>query len=338
MSVPFISTRVIKDLPENLASVLSQAEISKVFEAADLPEILATDPGHYIPQKSFLCLLEAAACAVGDSEFGFFLAERFKLADYGEWGRYIIGATTLEKALPRHARALKFHATHDRTWVVPSGDEVTLKSYKAVRGAVGYRHSAVRSAYVMTSIIRAYTGANWHPLRVEFDFPGPRSSTRYEELFRCPVIFGRPSIAVAIERNAMTNNRALVAGQKIVTYSDLCRTAGPPAPTSLISKVTEAIRLRIMDAAVNIDVVARNLELGPRTLQRRLNAEGTAYRALVSQVRAEHAFEMLHETDTPMIDIAVELGYSSFAHFSRAFSKTTGLPPSEARCRTTGAI
>jgi AraC-like DNA-binding protein len=174
-------------------------------------------------------------------------------------------------------------------------------------------------------------------LRVEFDFPRPRSQTRYEDLFRCPVIFGMPSIAVAFERDALKNNRGPFTGQKTVTYSDLRRTASPPAPTNLISKVTEVIRLKLMDAVVSIDSVARHLELGPRTLQRRLNDEGTAYRALVSQVRAELALELLRETETPVIDIAVELGYSSSACFSRAFSKTVGLPPNEIRHRIRAA-
>ena len=34
--------------------------------------------------------------------------------------------------------------------------------------------------------------------------------------------------------------------------------------------------------------------------------------------------EMPRETEAPMIDIAVELGYFSSAHFSRAFRKTVG--------------
>ncbi len=127
MTVPFISARTIEKLPENLALVLSQAEISKAFDTADLPEILATNPGHYIPQKNVLCLVDAVAHAVGDRDLGLFLAERFNIADYGEWGRYILGAATLGKALPQYARALKFHATHDRTWVVPTAVRFKFK-------------------------------------------------------------------------------------------------------------------------------------------------------------------------------------------------------------------
>ncbi len=226
----------------------------------------------------------------------------------------------------------------NRTAVGLTGsDKVTLKNYKAVRRVVGYRHIAARHAAVMTSIVRAYTGTNWHPLQVEFDFPRPRSSARYENLFRCPVVFDRPCIAIIIERDAMTNSPVQAAGPQIVTYSDLRRIAERPAPRDLVSKVRESIRLRLLDAAVDIDTISEYLAIGPRTLQRRLNDEGIAFRALVSQVRAERALEMLRETKSPMIDIAVELGYSSSAHFSRAFSKTTGVLPNEIRRRAAGA-
>jgi AraC-like DNA-binding protein len=226
---------------------------------------------------------------------------------------------------------MKFHASHDRIFVAPSGDEVALIYDVPVRGVVGYRHFAVYCASVMISLVRAYTGANWHPLRVEFDFQHPRSLTPYEDLFCCPVVFDRQCIAIIIERDAMTNSPVQAAGPKTVTYSDLRRIAKRPAPRDLVSKVRESIRLRLLDEVVDIDTISKYLAIGPRTLQRRLNDEGTAFRALVSQVRAERAFEMLRETELPLIDIAVELGYSSSAHFSRAFSKTTGVLPNEIR-------
>jgi len=153
----------------------------------------------------------------------------------------------------------------------------------------------------------------------------------YEDLFRCPVVFDRPSIAIYIERDALNYSPVRAAGRRIVTYSDLGRLPQRPAPRNLISMVTEVVRLRLLDGGKDIDGTARHLELGPRTLQRRLNDEGTTFQALVSQVLAERAIEILRETEAPMIDIAVELGYSSSSHFARAFHKTVGLLPSDIR-------
>lgn len=305
--------------------------VSDVFESADLPEGIATTLDRYMPQKNFILFIDAAARAVGDRNFGLFLAPHLTVADYGDWGRYLVGATTLEQALFRSVNAMKFHASHDRLHIVPSGDEVAFIIDVPVRGVVGYQHFAVCAASVMVSLVRAYTGANWDPLRVEFDFPRPPSLTPHEDLFCCKVLFDRPRIAVIIERNALSYSPVSACGKKTVTYSDLRRIAERPAPTDLVSMVKETIRLKLMDGAVDINRIGAFLALGPRTLQRRLNDEGAAFRPLVSQVRAERALELLRETEIPMIDIAVELGYSSSSHFSRAFRKTVGLLPSDIR-------
>ena len=231
----------------------------------------------------------------------------------------------------RNSKAMKLRTSHGRISTAPCGDDVAFMSDLSVSNVVGYRHTAVWSALLLISVVRAYTGANWHPLRVDLDISRPPSSTPYEDVFRCPVIFDRPRIAVIIERHALNNGPVLAAGRKTVTYSDLRRIAERPAPTDLVSIVREIIRLRLLDGDIDIDGIARHLELGPRTLQRRLNDEGTAFRALVSQVRAERALEMLRETEAPMIDIAIELGYSSSSHFTRAFRKAVGRLPSDIR-------
>jgi len=331
MSLPLISARAIGQIPDLIASGSNRAVVSRVFESADLPETVADAPDRYISQKLVLRFLEGAAHALGDRDFGLFLAPHLTVAAYGNWGGYLLGATTLEQALFRSASAMKFHASHDRLFIVPSGDGVAFMYDITVRGVVGYRHFAVCGASVLVSLVRAYTGANWHPLRVELDISRPSSSTPYEDLFHCPVIFDRPRIAVIIERDALNSGPVQSTRRNIVTYSDLRRVAGQPAPSDLVSIVREIIRLRLLDGGMDIDSIARHLELGSRTLQRRLKDEGIAFRALVSQVRAERALEMLRETQAPMIDIAVELGYSSSSHFTRAFRKTVGRPPSDFR-------
>lgn len=331
MPVPLISTRAFGRLPELIEAGSNRAVLSRVFEAADLPETVTETQDQFIPQKKSLRFLDRASHVIGDRDLGISLAPHITITAYGDWSRYVLGAPSLKQALVRSIKAMKFHVTHYRFHIEPRGDEVAFTYVVPVSGVVGYRHFAVSSASLVISLVRAFAGANWHPLRVELDIPRPPSSTPYEDLFRCPVIFDRPGIAVIIDRHALNYGPLQASGSNTVTYSDLRRVAERPAPTDLVSVVRELIQLRLLDGIIDIDSVARHLELGPRTLQRRLNDEGTAYRALVSQVRAQRAIEMLRETESPMIDIAVELGYSSSSHFSRAFRKTVGLLPSDIR-------
>jgi AraC-like DNA-binding protein len=78
---------------------------------------------------------------------------------------------------------------------------------------------------------------------------------------------------------------------------------------------------------------AVSLSLSPRTLQRRLHAEGLTFARVVARTRFAEAQRMLDDPARKVIDVALDLGYSDPAHFTRAFERWTGLPPREFRRR-----
>ncbi|MCP4753570.1 MAG: helix-turn-helix transcriptional regulator [Proteobacteria bacterium] len=71
--------------------------------------------------------------------------------------------------------------------------------------------------------------------------------------------------------------------------------------------------------------------LGPRTLQRRLQAQKFTFRQLVDKVRKENALHYLQQTDLTMGQIAYGLGYSELSAFTRAFKRWFGVSPSKWR-------
>ncbi|WP_431954667.1 helix-turn-helix domain-containing protein [Nocardia lijiangensis] len=79
--------------------------------------------------------------------------------------------------------------------------------------------------------------------------------------------------------------------------------------------------------------VAAALFLSSRTLSRRLNAEGTSFRALVDEVRRARSEQLLGRTRLTTEEIASRLGYAESASFIRAFRRWNGCPPQEFRSR-----
>lgn len=67
--------------------------------------------------------------------------------------------------------------------------------------------------------------------------------------------------------------------------------------------------------------------MSPRAVQRLLAEEGQTYRGMVDRVRLSKAEAMLRETQTSVTEIALALGYSEPANFSRAFQRWTGISP-----------
>jgi AraC-like DNA-binding protein len=79
------------------------------------------------------------------------------------------------------------------------------------------------------------------------------------------------------------------------------------------------------------EALAKLAYMSPRTLQRRLAAEGTHVAQLRDEARRALALERLADGSTQIADIAVQLGYASTPTFSRAVRRWTGEPPRQVR-------
>ena len=77
--------------------------------------------------------------------------------------------------------------------------------------------------------------------------------------------------------------------------------------------------------------VARALAMSTRTLQRRLQAEGTSYQAALSTTRESLAHHYLHNEAMSAGQISFLLGYENPSSFYRAFHSWTGQTPETAR-------
>jgi AraC-like DNA-binding protein len=101
-----------------------------------------------------------------------------------------------------------------------------------------------------------------------------------------------------------------------------------------IEAVRLAIAQRLDDGRPSLCAVADELNLSVRTLQRRLAAAGWTYRDLVDDVRFAVARQRMARPDAPLKAVAVELGFSEQASFTRAFRRWIGFTPGEYRRQT----
>ena len=98
--------------------------------------------------------------------------------------------------------------------------------------------------------------------------------------------------------------------------------------------LSAAVRAELLSAPGNMpnfEDVASSMGLHPRTVRRRLAAEGTSFRALTNEVRAALAAELLSQVGLTVEEVARRLGYSETAAFNHAFSRWYGLAPTEYR-------
>ena len=79
--------------------------------------------------------------------------------------------------------------------------------------------------------------------------------------------------------------------------------------------------------------------ISKRSLQRRLQQQGTSYRELIGRARFDLACHLLRDSGLRVLNVAHALGYEDSSNFGRAFRQIAGMGPIEFRrtLRTTGS-
>ncbi|MDC0720958.1 AraC family transcriptional regulator [Nannocystis bainbridge] len=105
-----------------------------------------------------------------------------------------------------------------------------------------------------------------------------------------------------------------------------------PKDGSLRARVRAQVAARLHQGAPTLLELAEALGLAPRTLQRKLQAEGETLAALVDAVRRERAAALLAGPQ-PLSEVSYRLGFSAPSAFFRAFRRWTGETPEAYRVR-----
>jgi AraC-like DNA-binding protein len=93
------------------------------------------------------------------------------------------------------------------------------------------------------------------------------------------------------------------------------------------STTTALVALLERQPGLAVDEAAKALGLTGRTMQRRLQAEGTTFLAEARKATVRRAKHLLVTTDDKISDIARAVGCTTAQHFTELFRTETGMPP-----------
>ena len=101
--------------------------------------------------------------------------------------------------------------------------------------------------------------------------------------------------------------------------------------TDTTRRVREALMLELRGGEPTIERIAKKLAVTPRTLQRRLQDEGSSFQGVLDAVRADLAQRYLTDNRLGVSEVAFLLGYADASAFARAFRRWYGKAPAESR-------
>jgi AraC-like DNA-binding protein len=105
------------------------------------------------------------------------------------------------------------------------------------------------------------------------------------------------------------------------------RIASLSKPIEQIRKIRSVVTELLPAGHPTLVMVATQMEISPRSLQRRLADNGLTHSQLVYQTRLAKACQLLAQQDIQINEIAGEIGFATPSAFSRAFHTWTGLSP-----------
>jgi AraC-like DNA-binding protein len=103
------------------------------------------------------------------------------------------------------------------------------------------------------------------------------------------------------------------------------------ASVTTTHRVRAALLEGLPSGLVSVDAIARKLALSPRTLQRRMEAEGASFQQVLRDTRVALARHYLDKTTLPAAEISFLLGFDEPNSFYRAFRGWTGTTPDRVR-------
>jgi AraC-like DNA-binding protein len=157
----------------------------------------------------------------------------------------------------------------------------------------------------------------------------PHNAAMLRKHFGCEIMFDRPQDllvfkAAVLDLPFRTHNVELLEHMVPGLESALHKRE---AKASLIEQAKESISRSMCGQRPSIHSVAKELCVSARTLQRRLEEEGTTYQSPLDDVRRSTARRLLVSTDLQAGEIAFLLGFEELNSFTRAFQGWEGATP-----------
>jgi AraC-like DNA-binding protein len=312
------------------------APVEKLLKRANIPEWARTQAEMLIPTFNAVRLLAEGARTQGIENLGLLAGREARIESLGVFGRLIRRSQTVGEALRVVVRDHPMFSSSGRVWLRSRGEQVefcqafTNHFDKFDESWQQVNHYGLM---LMLGIVRLGGGPTWSPPQVDVQTGESAAFRDADPLVGARLAFGQPATAITLPATLLRQRLPPPSADlPIPGDRDDTWTASAPA-RDFITSVVQAIEMLSWEGYPNIHLTADFLGMSVRTLQRHLAAAGVTHEMLVGKSRFATAAALLEETDTKILDIALDLGYSDHAHFTRAFRQWAGRSPQEYRRR-----
>jgi AraC-like DNA-binding protein len=309
------------------------------FDAVEIMSHAGIDPGKLanpdwrITSSAFQGLMRRCIDLTEDEAFGLCAAEQLQPQVLHGLGLGWLASDTVYDGLRRFVRFGKL-VTSIADLELEETDDLVLLRMRAIADPPPDYEYAVRDYAVgfTVKMCRLNLGHFLAPVKIEIARPKPREPERWEYMLAGRVEFDQEATRVIWSRSDIKDK--LVTGDP-----DLARANDEQAAacidsfrnSSFARKVVEKIVARLSDGPPDLQLIADDLFMSGRTMQRKLKDEDVSFNELLQDCRLQLAKNHLRLHHRSVVEVCYLLGFSEPSAFSKAFKRWTGQTPAEYR-------
>jgi AraC-like DNA-binding protein len=308
------------------------ADVDALIRRYALSPDLEFRPDVEIEVEKLNALFDAVASALADPFLGIHVAVQYQRGTYHVFEFACRNSPNLRGAalrMVRYASLLNQAVTFSFTETGQTG------AFTHRLEGLG-RHANEFTIAVIYLLARELTRQAWTPEAVWFAHAAPAETGELASLFGTKRIrFGDDSNGLLLGSDVLD---APVIGAdptllRVLETEMGRQVAEPPRPTSsqIVLDTERAVKTTLELGAPRIENIAHSLGTSVRTLQRRLDEEGTSFQAVVERTRERLARQLVERGELSSPQLAFALGYADVTSFLRAFKRWTGTTPQDFR-------
>jgi AraC-like DNA-binding protein len=326
-----VSVRVVRGLVE----AVEQAGVSSapLLRAARLEPKPSQSEDGVMPRAEIYRLCELALDLTQDPALGLHWCEHLCESTFNPISHLISHSGTLRQGLQS---LLQFHRllSHAPSIQLTERDNrVTLSSASLTGESLRVQRLAAEMlVYGIYRIIHSFA-PQARPERVSFEYAAPTYVNEYTRVFDRTERFNQPFTGIVFDQALMD----AVSPYKDEDVHNALKVIAERRILRLTQREPFAVRVRdyiVQQGSTHrmeMESVARALDMSARSLRRRLVAEGTSYHAVMNDALAIVAKQLLRNKQLTIQETAYEMGFAETSTFHRAFKRWTGMTPNTFR-------
>lgn len=286
-----------------------------------------------LPYKKLAQIFEGTARALQLPSLGLTLAARQKMELIGPQLRTLAcSAATVAEGLQALCDHLQFYSPSQR-WLLDrhtAPQQPLLSFHNALPDCSAIPQTVEKALLTGPMMMSEMLGKSWSPAQVLFRHAPQASRQQYWRFFGCEVLFRQPCNGMVLRPADLLRPCAGANPQLHTQILDALAVAGCVG-RGICALVDDQILQLLSQGRATLERVATAIGIQPRSLERRLAAQGSTFKHRLEQVRRRQAQLMLGETAMSIEQIAGELGYLHTESFCRAFARGFGISPLQQR-------